>query len=63
VLGGTFAPVPGVEVGAILGRTLEAIRGIASEATRDSSLGGAGADGVVVAFAVAVAFLEDADAG
>ena len=55
--------MPGVEVGAILGRTLEAMRGIVSEATWDSGPGGAEADGVVVAFAVAVVFVEDAEAG
>jgi hypothetical protein len=55
--------MPGVEVDAILGLTFEAMRGVVSEATRDSGLDEAGAAGVVVAFAVAVAFVEDADAG
>jgi hypothetical protein len=42
-------------VDAILGLTFEAMRGVVSEAMRDSGLGGAGA--------VVVTFVEDADEG
>src|ERR1700732_24909 len=47
-LGATFAALPGVAVNAILGLTLYAMRGVASEAMPGPGLGGAGPDGVAV---------------